>query len=332
MAKLVLGIGTSHSPLMVLSPDQWYQRAEVDYKNPRLTLSDGREMSYPELVAYQGEHYGDIAVPAEFEKRSAQCHACLDRLADDLVTADPDVVVVVGDDQNELVSLSNNPAFAIFYGDEVKTTDERNQEHQPDWARRSSPSYLMDKVHHLPGAKALALDVIGGLIARHVDVGALAQVDDPKLRGFGHAFGFVAHRLMREKPIPMLPVLLNTYYAPNVVRAARAYDIGVALRGAVEDSPLDLRVAVVASGGLSHFVVDEKLDRQVMAGLHKGHGELLRSIPPEALKSGSSEILNWVLTAGAASNMDVDWSEFIPIYRTPAGTGLGAAFACWRPD
>ena len=39
-----------------------------------------------------------------------------------------------------------------------------------------------------------------------------------------------------------------------------------------------------------------------------------------------------VLTAGAASNMEIDWSEFIPIYRTPAGTGLGAAFACWRPD
>ncbi len=331
MAKIVLGIATSHSPLMVLEPGEWYLRSEGDRANPKLALSDGREMNYAQLVEVQGEPYGDLATESEYIKRSKLCHDSMDRLARDLEEANPDVVVVIGDDQNELISLSNNPAFAIFYGDKVVTTDERAQEHQPDYARRSAWAYLMDQVHTLPGAKALAMDVIEGLIDRHVDVAALAQVDNPKLAGFGHAFGFIAHRLLRNRPVPMLPVLLNTYYAPNVMRSARAFDIGVAMRDAIEASPLDLRVAVVASGGLSHFVVDEKLDRQVMEGLNKGKHDLLRSIPPEALKSGSSEILNWVMTAGAVADMEIDWSEFVPIYRTPAGTGLGAGFAAWKP-
>ena len=54
----------------------------------------------------------------------------------------------------------------------------------------------------------------------------------------------------------------------------------------------------MASGGLSHFVVDEELDRRVMCALETGDAATLRAIPRPALKSGSSEILNWVLGTG----------------------------------
>jgi len=88
-------------------------------------------------------------------------------------------------------------------------------------------------------------------------------------------------------------------------------------------------VAVLASGGLSHFVVEEELDRQVLGGLADPNGEALRAIPREALLEGSSEILNWVLTAGAVSHLTLQSANYVPVRRTPAGSGVGLGFAVW---
>ena len=56
----------------------------------------------------------------------------------------------------------------------------------------------------------------------------------------------------------------------------------------------------------------------------------LRTLPRNKLHAGSSEILNWVAVAGAAEALDLDWFEYVPGYRTPAGTGTGMSFATWR--
>jgi hypothetical protein len=93
-----------------------------------------------------------------------------------------------------------------------------------------------------------------------------------------------------------------------------------------------LRVAVIASGGLSHFVVDEELDRKVLNGLEPANMDSLATIAPGALNSGSSEILNWIMTAGAVGHLPLAWSEYEPVRRTPAGTGCGVGFACWRAE
>jgi hypothetical protein len=59
---------------------------------------------------------------------------------------------------------------------------------------------------------------------------------------------------------------------------------------------------------------------------------LLRELPSGALNSGSSEILNWILTAGACDHLPLRWLEYEPLYRTPAGTGVGSAFGVWTFD
>jgi hypothetical protein len=92
----------------------------------------------------------------------------------------------------------------------------------------------------------------------------------------------------------------------------------------------DLRVAVIASGGLSHFVIDENLDRGVLQAIAAQDAANLRSVPPQALRSGSSEILNWILAAGALEGLTADWTSYLPIYRTPAGSGVGMGFLIWR--
>ena len=134
---------------------------------------------------------------------------------------------------------------------------------------------------------------------------------------------------MGERHIPMVPIFVNTYFPPNQPAPSRCYDLGLALHRAIESSPADLRVGVVASGGLSHFVTDERLDRQVFAALRAGSEEELRAIPRNLLNAGSSEIRNWIAVAAASRHLKLAWDEYIPVYRTRAGTGCGLGFACW---
>ena len=329
MARIVLGLGSSHSPLLTLPAEEWAHRAAADYANPQLNLSDGRLVTYGELQAEVGDRYEDVVSVEALQRKARLCQAALERVADALEAAAPDVVVIIGDDQEELFSAANQPAIAVFYGEEVATSDKFGADELPDWMRTVGEGYMMDEVHVLPGAPQLALEVIQGLLDRDVDVAASARVEDASKAGFGHAYGFIVNRLFRGRRIPVLPVLLNTYYPPNVPSAARCHAIGRALKGALEASAADRRVAVIASGGLSHFIVDEALDRRVIEGLQPGRAETLRGIPRGALNSGSSEILNWVLAAGALEGLPLSWCEYQPIYRTPAGTGIGVAFAVW---
>jgi 3-O-methylgallate 3,4-dioxygenase len=132
------------------------------------------------------------------------------------------------------------------------------------------------------------------------------------------------------KPIPIVPVFLNTYFPPNQPSPRRCYKLGQAVRKSVEAFPGDARVGVLASGGLSHFLVDEELDRAILKALADKDRAFLQTLPRHKLHAGSSEILNWVAVAGAAEGIDLDWFEYVPGYRTPAGTGTGMSFATWR--
>ncbi len=135
---------------------------------------------------------------------------------------------------------------------------------------------------------------------------------------------------MRDHVLPMVPVLVNSYYPPNQPTPGRCYNFGRALRRAIESWDEDLAVAIVASGGLSHFVVDEEFDRRVIDGLRRKDLAALSAIPRRYFRSGTSESLNWITAGGALEALDMKLVDYVPGYRTPAGTGCGMTFARWQ--
>lgn len=331
MARITLGIGTSHSPILLLEGKSWEHRARDDRRNRALYTLDGRKLSYDELVAERGEPFGAQSDPALFPQHAARAEAALDRLEALLVSAQPDVVLVIGDDQDELFGYDNLPAFAVYRGEEVVMKEQALPHPRLTWTDRNFwAGYAMDAPRRFPAAPALADDLIRGLIRQGVDVAACNAVPDPERRAFGHAFGFIHQRLMKRLPVPMLPVLLNTYFPPNNPTAARCFQLGSAIAQALAASPIDARVAVVASGGLSHFLCEEAFDRKVLQALKTHDVGTLMQIPQEALCSGSSETRNWIAMAGAIPHLRCIDDEYIPVYRTPAGTGIGLSFAAWR--
>ena len=124
----------------------------------------------------------------------------------------------------------------------------------------------------------------------------------------------------------------NTCYPPNQPTPRRSFATGQAIATAVREWKEPARVAVIASGGLSHFVVDEELDRMVLGALETKDDKALQTIPRNRLHSAASEALNWVAVGGAMhdTSLKMELLAYVPVYRSPAATGGGWAFARWR--
>jgi hypothetical protein len=325
MAEIVFGAGTSHSPLLAAPPHLWAERADQDRDNPELYDHTGVIRSFDELAAKAAGKFDERAPLTVWEEIWKQCQEALDRLREDFRRVAPDVVLIVGDDQRELFDETNQPAMAISAASEMTTG--LLDDHDSEFLKEAAHSYLMDQEFTFRGHSELAEDLARGLMDEGFDIGWMTGA--PPGTGFGHAYGFPIHRFLLPDPVPVIPFMLNTYYPPNQPTPSRCFDLGRGLRAAAAASRLDLRIAVLASGGLSHFVVDEDLDRRVLGAFEDKDADALRTLPTELLNSGSSEIRNWVTIAGAMEGRPVGWSEYVPIVRSAAGTGCAMAFVSW---
>jgi 3-O-methylgallate 3,4-dioxygenase len=166
-------------------------------------------------------------------------------------------------------------------------------------------------------------------MVRNFDVTAVKELVGEQFEG--HAYSFVHRRFMAKDIIPIVPVFLNTYYPPNQPSPKRCFELGLAIRDLVASFPQDIRVGILASGGLSHFLVNEDLDRKVIKSLQQRDFKALANLPTGLLHTGSSEIRNWICVAAAAQDFKLDWISYIPAYRSRAMTGVGLCFAGWRP-
>lgn len=325
MAKIVLGIGTSHTPMLNAPVGDWTRFIERDRFRPHLT-KDGRPLTYDELERIAAPEIAAQLAPQVLADKHQRALAEVERLGAVVRNAHLDTLIVVGDDQKELYGDDNMPAMLLYRGESIRNVPLASHP-GPDWARRASARYFEpDQPRDYPVDARLAEHLISELM-EDFDLSCANTLADGY--GEGHAFGFVHNRLLAGVTLPVVPVFLNTYFPPNQPTPARCYRLGQALRQAVESFPGDQRVGVLASGGLSHFTVDEELDGKVIRALREKDAQALANLPREQLNSGSSEIRNWICMAGAAEHLTLRHIEYIPAYRTPAGTGTGLCFADW---
>ena len=317
MAEIVIGIGTSHSPQLSVRAADWQVLREKDETDPRLDYKKLLEKAKPGLDAE--------LTPEKFRQRDEACQAAIKVLGGALQEARADFVVIFGDDQQEQFHDDNMPTFAIYHGKSVPVVQHSGlrpagwkDAERRGWAE-TAPEY--DAGHELAG------HLIPALTDAEFDI---ARCD--KLRpevGVGHAFSFLYRRILPGSRVPMVPVMVNTYYPPNQPTPKRCYAFGGAVRKAIESWDSNKRVAIMASGGLSHVVIDEEIDAMTIDGLKNKKPEVLFGLPREKLRGGTSEILNWVALAGAMENRELEYLEYVTTYRSPAATGCGMGFAYW---
>jgi 3-O-methylgallate 3,4-dioxygenase len=331
MAKIVLGLGTSHTPMLLASDETLLRFVETD-RHINLRDKEGRPITYGDLLEKADPKLAQMVAPEHLVARQNIARSAIKHVAQTLAGAKVDALIVIGDDQNESYKEDCRPAFAIYYGDTIRNSNEQHEEYRrrfPEWYVQNRQAFFEDeKPRDYPVHSCLAIHLIETLMDLSFDLGASKRL--PGGEGEGHAIAYVHRRVMEpDKPVAAVPVFLNTYFPPNQPRPRRCYEFGRAIRKAVEAYGEDLRVGVLASGGLSHFLVDEDFDRAILKACADKNAEFLKTLPRNKLHAGSSEILNWVAVAGAVEHLDLNWFEYVPGYRTPAGTGTGLSFATW---
>ena len=329
MGQIVLGIGTSHSPMLNATVEEWARFAP---REPTLKLLDreGRRTTYDALVAEADGRFDAECTVEKFTACHALAQSSLDRLSEEIRRAELDALIVVGDDQKELFDDTNLPGLLIYRG---KTVPHQPRPPKPEWidwfAAIQSRYYIKQGRIEYPVDHQLAEHLIEQLVDHEFDVAASDRL--PRDEGEGHAFAFVHRRLLKFDPvIPMVQVFINTYYPPNQPTPKRCHEIGQAIRAAVESYAKPIRVGILGSGGLSHFAIDEPFDRDIVRALAEKDADSLKRLPRNKLNSGNSEIRNWIAAAGAVEHLPLAWIEYVPAYRSPAGTGTGLCFAAWR--
>jgi 2,3-dihydroxyphenylpropionate 1,2-dioxygenase len=190
----------------------------------------------------------------------------------------PDALLVIGIDHLETFWLEAVPAFTLVLSPQAH-------------------AHYMQRERHVPVHTDLATTLLKGVVARDFD---LTYSQDATL---GHAFLTPFEYVLGERAIPVVPLLVNAYLPP-LPSPRRCYALGRAIAASLADRPE--RIAVLASGGMSHFPgtarytapqfsFDEWVLQEVAAGRYE---ELLDLTPVQLDEVGESELLTWFVMLG----------------------------------
>ena len=336
MADIILGLWTTHGPQLNTTPDQWMLRVPAD--KARRHWFKGQQHSFDELVSLRAGE--GLAEKSNLESRTrshAACQEAIDRVAEVWARARPDVCVIFGNDQRELMLPACQPAYTVYYGDTFWNgpMSEARSAQLPPGIRESEWANRPDAYTEYRGMPDLA----ASLIARGLDAGWDFAVSNewpehPENHhhvGTPHAFAYVIRRVMRDRAVPILPIITNTFFPPNQPRPWRCFELGRLVHSVIADWDSDLRVAVIGSGGMSHFVINESFDHALIAAIQARDEAFLRGVDPVLMKDGTSELLNWISASGCLFNTELSGEliDYVPCYRTEAGSGTAQGFLAW---
>jgi hypothetical protein len=327
MAELVLGVGTSHSPMLGLDAAGWLEWGQRDRTSPHLVDEIGRYRTWDDRVEEVGDAFVEHLAIEHLDQLQQRTQAAMDDLARQIEAARLDAIIVVGDDQDEHLLESNLPPLLVYWGASV-VSHKLPVDDAPAIVQQFRVNYYESEVDHAyPVDVDLARTIIDEMLDRSIDVSSSRSLPIPD-RTLGHAFAFPLIRLI-PRGTPVVPVMINTYNPPSQPRAARCIDYGDAIRAAVDRFDGG-RIGVLASGGLSHMLVLRDLDEMVIEAFTIGDLGKLTAIPEDVYRAGTSEIKNWIAVAASCRDMTFDLVDYVPGYRSRAGSGVGLAFATWR--
>jgi len=228
-----------------------------------------------------------------------------------LRTARPDVVVVVYNDHGLNFFLNSMPTFAIGAAAQYHNGDE-------GWGLPVVPPF--------PGDVDLSWHVIDSVVADEFDITTCQEmlVD--------HAFTVPMALLWPgagSRPVRTVPIAVNHVQYP-LPSPARCYKFGRAIGRALEAFDADVRVLVVATGGLSHQLdgtragfINRKFDLMCLDKIVRDPEAITRYSTRELVRESGAqgvELLTWLVMRGAVGGDVVarHCSYHVPISNTAA--------------
>ena len=324
-------------PTLSTTPEQWLLRLPAD-RERRDHPFRGKKYDFPSLVELRkSEDLGSKTTIEERTRRSQACRRAIDRVADIFEKARVDVAVIFGNDQHEVFLDDLIPALTVFNGTTIwnEPSSEAQAAKAPPGIHVSEWGHKPARYTEYPGHPKLANLILQQAVADGFDVARCSKVPEHIGNwhsGIGHAFGFIYRQIMRDRPVANVPLFANTFFPPNQPTARRCFTFGQSVGRAIKALDADLRVAVFGSGGMSHFVIDESFDRNLINALQSRDAQRLCSIGEEYFQSGTSELKNWIGAAGCLFDTALhgDLVDYVPCYRSEAGTGTANGWIAWN--
>jgi protocatechuate 4,5-dioxygenase beta chain len=224
----------------------------------------------------------------------------------------PDVAILVYNDHASAFSLELIPTFALGCAAEFPPADE-------GWGPRPVPTVKghPELAWHL--AQSLILDEFDMTIVNRMEVDHGLTV--PMSLMFGEP---------AEWPVQVIPLAVNVVQYPPPT-GNRCYNLGKAIRRAVESFDQDLKVVIFGTGGMSHQLqgpraglINSEFDTRFLDRLTADPLGLTRLPHVEYMREAGSEgveMVMWLIMRGA---LDDQVDEVYRFYHVPASnTAVG---------
>jgi aromatic ring-opening dioxygenase catalytic subunit (LigB family) len=314
MARLVAAMASSHA-FAFMEPSTWdeYRQMNRGFYERRY----GKKPPEHARVSEETDSY--------LEQQFAPIRDGLKRLRESLAAARPDALIVIGDDQNENFSEANLPQLAIYVGEQFIASNRKLES-------------LVAKPYR--SQSDLAQKLLEGCTDQGFELASLKSFPDDKL--IAHAFSPALQILVPEADIPIVLIFVEAIRPPSPT-PRRCFELGRAIRKVVDSWEGGERVAVYASGGLSHFTagfpyktykkkygydygsIAEDFDRKALDWVAKGDTQRLSDLTSEELlETGDVELRSWITAAGIVGDgTKAAILGYAPVHR--ALTGLAVA-------
>src|SRR5437660_10027114 len=173
MAKIVLGLGTSHTPMLLASDETLARFVETDEKIKHRD-KEGRPVTYGDLLEKADPKLAHMVAPEHLVARQNVARAAIKHVAQTLANATIDTLIVMGDDQNESYKEDCRPAFAIYYGDTIRNSNEQHESYRlrfPEWYVQNRQAFFeREQPRDYPVHSALATHLIESLTDMDFDL------------------------------------------------------------------------------------------------------------------------------------------------------------------
>lgn len=224
----------------------------------------------------------------------------------------PDVAIVVYNDHGLNFFLNQIPTFALGCADRYENADE-------GWGLQTLASF--------EGDAQFSWHLVESLIRQDFDMAMCQEmlVD----HGFITPMALMWRHLPKW-PVKAIPLAVNTVQHP-VASARRCYQLGKALRKAIESYPEDLKVVIFGTGGMSHQlqgeragIIDVDFDLLCMEKIINDPEWLTQLSNTEIMERAGTEgieTIMWLVMRGALhANVNVVHKHYhAPISNTGAG-------------
>jgi protocatechuate 4,5-dioxygenase, beta chain len=222
-----------------------------------------------------------------------------------------DTVIVIGDDHYTVFGPACLPRYLIVVGEAAGPIE--------PWVGLPQESFRINQ--------PLAQHIMQHGFDNGVDWAVAKSIT------LDHSTSLPIHLCFQDKPgISAIPVLINSGVEP-LISNRRCHQLGKQMRAAVQAWEGPERVAVLGTGGISHWVgmkdmgrVNVEWDKMIMDAVERGDAEAIIALSDDEIiresGNGGLEIKNWLVALGFIDRFKGEVIEYQAVNEWVTGCGF----------